>query len=156
MAYNLRSVKKYFSKFWDANFLFSNAFVPLAVLTLYFLLFFYVLPKGVNSVFAGKVWKISLLFTAASGILVLSLLRIKVGKLILKKPIVKLSASDLILLLLPLTPVVQYVLNNQDILSVWQSFYVSGAFAIFSVLLVIGIPKLFSVTGSGRTLMVLG
>jgi hypothetical protein len=156
MAYNLRSVKKYFSKFVDANFLFSNAFVPLAVLTLYFLLFSYFLPQGVNSVFSGKVWKISLLFTAASGILVLSLLKIKGSKLTLKKPIVKLSSSDLILLLLPLTPVVQYIINNQDILSFWQSFYVFGIFVVFSAFFVLAVPKFLGFVNSTRTLSLLG
>ena len=155
MASKFTAVKKYFSKFWDAGFVFQNAFIPLAVLTLYFVLSSYLLPGGVNQIFAEESWKLSLILAVGSGMLVFALWKLK-GIFLLKKSTEKVSAPDLTLILLPLTPVVQYILNNQDILSVLQSFYVLGIFAIFSAFFILVVPKLFSLFGSARTLMILG
>ena len=63
---------------------------------------------------------------------------------------------DFILLLLPLTPVVQYILSNQDTLSPLGSLYVFAVFAAFSVLFVIVVPALLGIIGSTKTLMILG
>jgi len=63
---------------------------------------------------------------------------------------------DFILILLPLTPVVQYILSNQDTLSPLGSLYVFAVFAVFSVLLVIVVPALLGTIGSTKTLMILG
>jgi len=68
----------------------------------------------------------------------------------------RLLISDFVLVLLPLTPVVQYILNNHEILSPLGSLYVLAAFAAFSALLVIVIPALLGVVGSTSTLMILG
>jgi len=78
-----------------------------------------------------------------------------------KQPLVKtsgeeLSAGDLSLLLLPLTPVIQYILNNQDILFPFESILVFFLCALFVALLILAIPILFRKTGSTRTVMFLG
>ena len=157
MVSKFAAARNYFSKFWDAGFLFSNAFIPLVFLTLYFVSFSYILPEGVNNVFADRSWKLSLVMTAAVGLVFLALFKLKKGgKITLKKPAEKISASDFILLLLPLTPVVQYILSNQDILSVWESFYVFGIFAIFSAFFILAVPKFLGFVGSTRTLSLLG
>jgi len=157
MASKFTAVKKYFSKFWDAGFVFQNVFIPLAVLTLYFVLSAYLLPDGVTRIFASDLWKPSLALTILSGLAFFGILKLKKSsKLVNKRTSEKSSARDLILLLLPLTPVVQYILNNQDILSIWESFYVLGIFALFSAVLIVAIPKIMVVVGSARTLMILG
>ena len=157
MVSKFAAARNYFSKFWDAGFLFSNAFIPLVFLTLYFVSFSYILPEGVNNVFADRSWKLSLVMTAAVGLVFLALFKLKKGgKITLKKPAEKISASDFILLLLPLTPVVQYILSNQDILSIWESFYVFGIFAIFSAFFILAVPKFLGFVGSTRTLSLLG
>ena len=153
----LNSVKKYFLKFWDAGFIFRNAFVPLVVLTLYFALFAYLLPDGVNRVFASDLWKPSLVLVGLAGLAAAAFWKFKGEKrLIPERPADKLSSADPTLLLLPLTPVVQYVLNNQDILSLGESFYVLAIFAAFSAVFIVALPKLLGVLGSTRTLMILG
>jgi hypothetical protein len=63
---------------------------------------------------------------------------------------------DFILILLPLTPVVQYILNNQDTLSPLGSLYVFAVFLVFSILFMVVIPTLLRLTGSTKTLMILG
>ena len=157
MASKIVIVKKYFSKFFHPDFIFRRVFIPLIILTLYTISFSYILPEGVNKVFADKFWKISLLFTMVSGIVGLVLIKYtKTSTSIFKKSPEKLSFSDSILILLPLTPVVQYILSNQNILSIWQSFYVFGFFVLFSILFIIIIPSIFGFIGSIRTLMIIG
>jgi hypothetical protein len=157
MASKIALVKKYFSKFWNANFLFSNALIPLAVLTLYLVSFSYFLPKGVNRFFAEELWRPALILTGLVGLAVIALLRFKkASKLTFKKSVEKRIASDLLLLLLPLTPVVQYIFNNQDILSLWESFYVFGAAALFAVFFTMVVPLALGKFGSSRTLMIVG
>lgn len=155
MASNLVRFRKYLSKFFDAGFLFSNAFVPLVVLTLYFVLFSYLLPEGVNKVFAGESWKLSLGLAGVAGLLVFVLWRLK-GKFSLQKSTEKLSAQDFIPLFLPLAVVVQYILSNQDILSIRNSLLVVGIFIFFSAIFIVVVPRFFRATGSTRTLTVLG
>jgi len=154
MTFKFSAVRKYFSKFWSANFLFSNALIPLSVLTLYLVSFSYFLTNGVNRFFAEELWRPALIL---AGLAVVTLLRFKkVSKLTFKKSAEKLTYSDLLLLLLPLTSVVQYIINNQDILSISESFYVFGIATLFVALFIIAIPKLLSIVGATRTTMVLG
>lgn len=64
--------------------------------------------------------------------------------------------SDFFLLLLPLTPVVQYILNNQDILSPIGSLSVLVFFVFFSGLYIFIIPAFLGKFSSTRTLKILG
>lgn len=153
--------------------------IPLVALTLYCVLFSlflsWLLPEyhaNVNAAFVNIAWKYSLL--AAGLYLVFFKLwpiferyvvvqedkekkrpskRKKGKKQAFKNSIEK---FDFILILLPLTPVVQYILSNQDTLSPLGSLYVFAVFAVFSVLLVIAVPALLGIIGSTRTLMILG
>ena len=148
-------VRKYLSKFWDANFIFRNAFIPLLVLTLYFFLCAYFLPEGVNKTFAQESWPFSLGFTTLSGLFALVLWKLKVNSAV-KRSAEEISVQDLILIFLPLTPVVQYLINNQDILSIWESVLVLVIFSIISVVFIIVLPKILRKLGSTRTLAILG
>ena len=153
--------------------------VPLAVLTLYFasLSWFlsWLLPEygtNVNAVFADTAWKFSL---AAAGLYLILFVFLKIHLLFdrhfvsLDEPLKKqirnalafknkntIEKADFILILLPLTPVAQYILDNQDILSLWGSLYVLAVFAAFSALPIIIVPLLLRITGSTKTLMILG
>jgi hypothetical protein len=60
------------------------------------------------------------------------------------------------LILLPLTPVVQYLINNQDILSPLGAFYVLGVFGVFSIFFILLAPTLLSLIGSSNALMIMG
>ncbi|MEX2013434.1 MAG: hypothetical protein WD897_00765 [Parcubacteria group bacterium] len=144
----------YLSKFLDAGFIFRNALVPLLALTLYFFLVSYFLPNGVSKTFGSESWPLVLGLAVLAGVVAFVLWRLKGWKL--NGPADRISARDLILLLLPLTPIVQYVLNNQDILSVRESFYILGIFSLVSSVFIFLVPRLLSVAGSSRTLMILG
>ena len=71
-------------------------------------------------------------------------------------PAEKFFVNDFLLLLLPLTPVVQYILNNQDILSPIESLSVLIFFVFFSSLYIFAIPACLGKFSSTRTLMILG
>lgn len=145
------------SKFWSVDFFFPNVLVPLGVLVLYLVSFSWLIPDGVNGVFVSRSWKYLLLLTAGLYLIFFVIFKLKrVNKITIKNPIERFSASDFILLLLPLTPVVQYILNNQDILSLLTSLYVLVVFALFSAIFIVAIPILLGVIGSARTLMILG
>ena len=112
---------------------------------------------NVNAAFVTSSWKVFLLI--ALGLYFLFFVFFKIRKktrFVFENSAKNLSPADFILILLPLTPVVQYVLNNQDILSMSGSLIVIGGFAAFSIVLVVLIPALFSVVGSAQTLALMG
>ncbi|MGA8849153.1 MAG: hypothetical protein WB564_04920 [Dehalococcoidia bacterium] len=138
--------------------------IPLTVLTLYFVSFSlflsWLLPeysRNVNATFVDRAWKYSFILAAVSYLICSVIFRTTKGnKLIFGDSIERVRAIDFILILLPLTPVVQYILNNQDILSPLGSLCILAVFAVFSVLFVIAIPTLLGIVGSTKTLMRLG
>lgn len=138
--------------------------IPLAVLTVYFLALAAFLswllpeyPRNVNAVFLARVGRYSLLLTIALALIFLALIRTGVGaKPVLRGGREKLSAGDLSLILLPLVPVVGYISNNQDILSLSGSLYVLGVFTGFSLFFIVLVPLLLGAVGSLRTLMMMG
>jgi hypothetical protein len=137
--------------------LFSHVVIPFVILTLYFYLFSWLLPDGINKFFVIEAWQPSLLLTAGFCLLFFVVLIInKRNDLTFNISKDKLSASDLILVLFPLTPVIQYILNNQDILSPLGALYVLAVFGIFSAFFILVIPTLFIVIASTKTLMILG
>ena len=152
----LTPIRKYFLKFLESGFIFRNAFVPLAVLSLYLLLLSYFLPGGVNQVFSRELLVLAFPAGILAGVVVLVLWKLKIGKLDFRNASEKLTVRDLILILLPLAPVVQYILSNQDILSPLTSFYLLGLFALLSALLIFGMPLLLGFAGSPQTLAVVG
>lgn len=152
----LTPIRKYFLKFLESGFIFRNAFVPLAVLSLYLLLLSYFLPGGVNQVFSRELLVLAFPAGILAGVVVLVLWKLKIGKLDFRNASEKLTVRDLILILLPLAPVVQYILSNQDILSPLISFYLLGLFALLSALLIFGMPLLLGFAGSPQTLAVVG
>ena len=141
-----------------------HVIILLVVLTLYFVSFSlflsWLLPEygaNVNAVFVNRAWKFSLLLAVGLYLIFFVLFKIKRGnKVTFGNSIEKLCVSDFILILLPLTPVVQYILNNQDILSPLGSLYVLAVFIVFSILFIIVIPTLLGIVGSTKTLMILG
>jgi hypothetical protein len=151
------------NKFREPNFFISNVLVPLIVLTIYSISYGYLLssvwflPNGVNYVFVSRSWKYFLLLAVSSSLIFFVFLKLKKGeKLAFKISVEKLAISDFLLLLLPMTPVVQYILNNQDILSPLESLYVFFFFLLFSGLYIFAIPALLGFVGSTRILMILG
>jgi len=140
-----------------------HALVPLTVLTLYFVLFSWFLswylPKqevNVNSVFVSLAWKLSLLLAMGLYLIYFAFFQIARGNKLSFGNIEKFYFGDFFLILLPLTPIVQYILNNQDVLSLSGSLLVFANFAIFSIIIIIVMPTLLDIVGSNKTLMSLG
>ncbi len=144
-----------------AKTLLSHILVPLFILFLYCVSFsFYshnFLPKGVNSVFSDRFSEILLvlLFIAIS-VFILLLRSVKFASNDFLSPLDRIEAADLFLILLPLSPVIQYILNNQDLLSPYDSMVILGIFFLLSGLLIILIPWLLSGVGSSRVLKMMG
>ncbi|MEN8005756.1 MAG: hypothetical protein ABFS42_02025 [Candidatus Krumholzibacteriota bacterium] len=112
---------------------------------------------NVNAVFVSYTWKIFFLASLGAYPLFLAICKIRKTAInVIERRKDKISVADTILILLPLTPVVQYVVNNQDILSVSGSLAVIAAMAAFSIILVLLIPALFSIVGSPRPLALFG
>lgn len=153
----MATVKRCYFRFWDAGFLLSHALVPLVVVTLYCVVLAHVLPDGVNKVFAGRAWKLFLSLAVAVGLLAFVLWKFgKSTRLLPGKETEDVGLRDFVLLLLPLTPVVQYIIVNQDTLSPSVSLSVFGIFGLISAFFIIVIPKLLGFWGSARTLAILG
>ena len=143
---------------WD------HGFVPLSILSLYCFSFFFLFTsrfpedaRTVNTVFANRAGIISLFLAAAALLIYLSVMKLSPGSglsLIRKRE--KLLAADFLLLLLPLAPVVQYVINNRDILSTGAALQVITTFLIFSLVVVIVLPAALSILASRKTLMITG
>jgi hypothetical protein len=152
--------------------------IPLTVLTLYFVSLFFFLSRlitdytiymYVNAIFVWYAWQYSLILAGVSYLLFFIIFKATKGnKLMFGDNIEQVRAIDFILVLLPLTPVVQYIVNNQDILSPSGSLCILAVFLAFSMIFVIAIPALlgivgrtkklrrFGIAGSTKTLMFLG
>jgi len=145
----------------NINFFITKVLVPIVILVLYCISFKYfssrLLPAGVNYIFVSSLMKYVLLLLVGVFLIIVVIFILKSGdRLALKYSFEKLFASDFLLLLLPLTPVVQYILNNQDILSPIFSLYILVFFMVFSSLYIFVVPVLLRATGSARKLMILG
>jgi len=144
--------KKYFLRFWDTGFIFRNVFVPLAVLSLYLFFLSRFLSVGVSQNFSRDLLTLTFSVWILVGLLVFILWKLKIGKLEFRKAEEKITGRDLVLVLLPLTPIVQYILSNQDILSPLTSLYLLGFFVLLLSIFIIGFPILLGFLGSSRTM----
>ncbi|KKW06198.1 MAG: hypothetical protein UY40_C0002G0048 [candidate division CPR1 bacterium GW2011_GWC1_49_13] len=152
--------KNYFVKFIDSRFIFRNIFIPLIFLSLSVLILACSLPVGVSKTFANEIWPLLSILVLLSGTASLIFWHLKKKSkfwdFFKKENRENIYVTDLIFILLPLTPVVQYIINNQDILSFWESLYVLGLSALVSLALIITLPKFLGRFGSPQTLMVFG
>jgi hypothetical protein len=139
---------------------FQSAIITLILLSfysaLYTILIHIFLPDGVNYVFTGSLWKFALCAVPLF-ILIYVILRRKQGawKLQVAKS-ERVTIQDVLLFLLPLTPVAQYVVNNRGILSAGDIALILAVFAVFAAIFIIGIPALLGSLCSPRALRSLG
>lgn len=140
-------MRNFLKNIFVAKFILANLIIPAVLLVLYCISFAYVLSlfslKGVNYYFTIKFGKY---LTYALGVTIpffLLLYRLQVsGKVSIKQVVEKISFGDLFLLMVPLTPVVRYILSNQGILSLTESLYVLIFVALFGCLYFFLIPVL--------------
>ena len=142
----------------------EHGLIPLTALALYFFSFSVLLSRllpeyerTVTAVFVSRAGKISLFVTGAVLLIFLACLKFsRPFKFTAFGRRDKLAGGDFLLLLLPLTPVIQYIINNRDILSLAGSLYILTWCLLFSLSLIIVIPVLLGGIGSTRTLAILG
>jgi len=143
----------------------ANIIIILGVVALYLVLyasFFKRLwpeySKNVSVIFADTAWEVLFMLTAGLFLILFILLTWTKRNctLILKSSVDKVSIKDLILVLLPLTPVVQYILNNQDVLSPAGSLYALSLFMMFAVVFIILLPVVLSIVSSTAAIMAAG
>lgn len=148
-------------KILEINFFFANILVPVMALVLYCGSFAYFssrfLLEGVNYFFVSRLGKYALLILVSLIIVFFVLLLSKKGgQLTLKGSKQKFYPGVFLLLLLPLTPGLQYVLNNQEILSLTDSLYVLIFFMFFSSIYIFIVPTLLRTVIPVQTLMIVG
>ena len=156
---SFKAIQKYLQNCLEFTFLFRNGFIPLLLLNIYFWVFSLLLPEGVNRTFAGEVRLPLTFLTVIMGGAVLmfgGFNKKRFLDIFRKNQKERIQLQDLIFLLLPLTPVVQYILNNQDILSLGQSTYLLILFGGFSAVFILGMPAVLGFLGSARTLLIVG
>lgn len=154
-------LREMLNEFKEVNFFFSRLLVPLALFVLYSALFSYfsgrLLPDGVNYYFTTRSWKYASIILAVMCLVFIVLLVTSKGGKFAPRPMNKrLSSGDFLLIFLPLTPVVQYIINNQDILSPLESLSVLVFFILLSGIFILAIPAFLGLVGSTRASMVLG
>ena len=154
-------MKSVLKRLFEVNFFVSHILVPVLALAIYcgsFAYFAsYVQLEGVNYYFAIELGKY-LLFLIA-GLLVIFLLlhqRTPGDTFTFKRSEEKLHPSDFLLLLLPLTPTLQYILNNRAILSLQDWLYVLLIVALVSGSYTFVLPAILRKVMPTQTLMILG
>ena len=123
-------VRPIFKQVLTASFFLSHILIPIGVLLFYFVSISLVLPDGVNKVFMTRSAKYLLpitIFLFIGFFFVIGIRRIKPQFINTSKE--ELFAGDLLLPFLPLTPVVQYIINNSDILS-WFNYILIFCFFV--------------------------
>lgn len=146
---------------FDFNDFFPAVIMPAAALLLYCGSFSYLssryLLTGVNYHFADRFGKIVLVATIAACLLFGALLaRNKPARLRFKAFPERFKPGDLFLLLLPLTPALQYVLSNRKILSLEDSLLVLTLVALFSGLYMFLVPALLGRLAPKRLMIAVG
>lgn len=145
------------------NFFFNIILLPLVVLSIYSFSFAIVSPnfllKGVNYVFTDKLWKYSIfamVFLALAFWETLKIKRVKIDKISFQYSIKKIPLSGFLLLLLPLTPIVQYMITNHYMLTIVDFILIPLFFVLFSSLYIFIIPVFIGHEDATRTLMIMG
>lgn len=150
-------VKRMIGPALTPSFVRTDVLIPLGLLSVYFVGTSMVLPAGVSKDYATRAAAYLVPLTILSWIAFFFARRLKWTDRELSNTIGdRWSPSDLILLLLPLTPVMQYVLINADILTLLDAAVVVCFFAAGAALLVLVFPTLLGRTGASRPAMYMG
>ena len=114
------------------------------------------LPPGINHHFVTRSapWLGALALTLLAGFLVQSWCK---HRRIFRWDVSKepWERRDVLLVLLPMTPIAQYILRNQETLSLFDSLNVFGIFLALTILLVVVVPALFGLLSSRHVMMLM-
>ena len=125
---------------------FYQATVASVLLTLYIYLGLRIFPiDGLNYQFFSRLLPYSVLVLGIFFVTTLILvIIIGKGNFSFSKEMERLSLKNILLIALPLTPILVYIVSNQDILSIQSSLYVFAYFAVISVFSIVLVPWLVS------------
>jgi len=137
--------------------IFVNTFIALSVLVLYMLLSIRFLPEGINKTFVTRfsiriIILMIVLFFAF--FLYFSLKRNR--HILYKNTVESFYYSDVLLLLLPMTPIVQYIILNQYMLSFFDNIMLISIFLGLALILSFIIPFIFGIFSSRTVLIITG
>ncbi len=143
-----RLMQRNFSALW------MNALVFSGIIALYSSICSFALPSSINSVFASIIFKISLPITAffLLAFIVWKIMTRRMG-FSLDKEFESFKLMDFPILILVITPVAQYILSNQESLTIFSSILVLTVFGLIAILGGVVIPVLFSKISSKKTAM---
>lgn len=111
------------------------------------------MPEGINLVFAARLWKLLLVLLAPSILALIVSLRInRVESSALLGRFESLQPSDFLIVLIPMTPVVKYILANQSELTWLNTIYIISIFTIGTLVCTVMVPALLSVLSSKAVL----
>ena len=135
--------------------------VPLLMLIVYCGLFIVIHPifldDGVNYFFTKRLFRFSLLFLImVIGLIIISKIHTRSQKISLIQSSDRIKAHHFILMLIPLSPVMQYIISNNESLSLLNSLAVISFFTIFCCVNILFIPFLLQKISSARILVSLG
>ncbi len=150
-----QSIKAIYKPLLTPGFFLAHILIPLTTLLFLLLLTAWLFPPGVNQNFATRTvrYLAPLLIPACLTFLALKVFQKNEPTQPDEESI---SVRDLLLLLLPLTPVVQYLLNNTSLLSWRDALLVLGLFLLISSFPVLILPLLFRKMAASRSVMVVG
>ncbi len=140
-----------------AELVLSHMLLPLWVLITYFVAFSRLLPPGVNHVFVSRSGKYLFYVACILGNAFVLFLAVKRQKPSFSRNDADgFFVGDFTLVLLPLTPLLQYLINNSEILSILEIIGLMAVFILVSSLFILLVPLLFLKIGSRQALMFLG
>lgn len=153
----------FINKYLEPNFFLSNTLIPLIVLIIYIYMYkvyitaVWSVQDGVNNFFATKSLRYLTLLVVVNLLVYIVIIKFpKAKKIELKSSIQKFSFGDFFLILLPLTPVVQYIIDNREFLSPMGIWQIALFFILFSIIFIIAIPTFLGFVGASQTMMFLG
>lgn len=150
-----QSIKAIYKLLLTPGFFLAHILIPLTTLLFLLLLTAWLFPPGVNRDFATRTarYLAPLLIAACLTFLAFKIFRKNEPTQPEEESI---SARHLLLLLFPLTPVVQYLLNNTSLLSWRDALLVLGLFLLLLSFPALILPLLFRRTAASRSVMAVG
>ena len=137
--------------------IFINLLIMFAMLLSYLLFASRFLPEGINSVFVSSIWMwVLVLLTVVFLMLLIFVSALKEKPFKKLKSLERFQAQDAILLMLPITPVVQYLILNQNTLKVTDFIIILIFFIGLAFIVSLVVPWLLSIAGSRTVLMSVG
>jgi hypothetical protein len=134
----------------------ADALAGVILLFVYAMLLSYLLPEGINQVFASKLRNLLPVPMVVLSLSVVLLARRRHRFAALPSPMAGFEARDLLLLLLPMAPIARYIVLNLDSLSAFHGVVIFCGFSALALLLTFILPMALSAFGSRNVMFMVG